>query len=185
MNIDKLLITFAFALVVFAPRAFAQNSGSAKVGGLFGYSVPDAENVNPYIMYGMTGSASLAPTFSIGGYYLVANKAQGSGARKFEHSVHGVQALYQIAGGEGETFVGLRAGLSKLRTDDSGNKVIFSPYHYGLVGGHDYRIASWMSLGFEGSFLIFRKSTTTSAGTQIAEPKFKSISFLLSLKFHF
>lgn len=181
----KTLITVTLiVLASYAAQSSAQNDAGAQVGVLYGLSVPDAQNSNPRSLYGVKGTANLSPSLSLGGYYLVNSAEEGSGGRKFEYSLHGIEGAFRIPKGAGATFVGLRAGLSKVRSESTtGDKYILSPYHYGLVTGHDFSLTKWLSIGFEGSYIVFEGSKTTENGTLYEEEPFNAISFLVSLQF--
>jgi hypothetical protein len=84
--------------------------------------------------------------------------------------------------GTGDTYFGVRFGLAKVKTDESGVDVIFSPYHYGIVAGYDYLLASWLAIGFEGSYLFVDGSNTTTSGTQYEEDDFSTVHFLVTLQ---
>ena len=162
------------------------NVGGAKVGVIMGYSVPDADNTKPRRNWGGVGSAMLNPKFSIDGYYLVADKQTGTSAREFKYSTHGLGVTYHTEAGKGDTFFGLRAGLSKVETNDgAGTSLVFSPYHWGIASGYDYKLWSTFSVGFEGSFLLFDNSETTAGGTSYTEDQFRTINFSVTAKFAF
>jgi hypothetical protein len=163
--------------------AWAQEAGNgAKAGLAFGYIVPDADDTNPRKISGVTGMADLTPAFSFGGYYLLSPSEDGTGGRDFAVSIHGLAAMYNLVGNRGTTFFGVRAGLSKVRTENSGVKLIFSPYHYGIAAGYDYYVLSRLTFGFEGNFLRYKESNTTEGGTKYIEPSFNTVSFLIALK---
>lgn len=162
-------------------NVLAEGGGGSQMGILYGLSVPDAENTNPHHMYGVKGSAFLAPVFSVGGYYLISGKTEGGGGDKFDWSLHGLEASYHIPSGSGDTFVAFRAGLSKIRTQKNSVDVIFSPYHYGIASGYDYYLTSWLSLGFEGSYYHVQKSRTDLNSVRYDNDSFNIMSFMVSL----
>ena len=167
-------------------ESFAQaNTGGAKVGLMMGYSVPDADNTKPRRNWGAVGSAMLGAKFSIDGYYLVADKQTGTSAREFKYSTHGLGVTYHTVAGKGDTFFGLRAGLSKVETNQSGVDVVFSPYHWGIASGYDYKIWKALTLGFQGSLLLFDDSDTSVNGTNYTEDQFRTINFSVTAKFSF
>lgn len=187
-NLRSLNYALIVLLILFMGKlasAQAQNTGGAKAGVLFGFSVPDAENSRPLQMWGVTGSAQILPSISLGGYYQLADKRQGSGGREFTYSIHGVSLTYHIQAGQGDTFFGLQAGITKTEVPIDGEDVIFSPYHYGVKSGYDYSLLPYLTAGFEGSFLRFNKSETTTGGETYNEGSFHSINFLVSLKVKF
>lgn len=171
------------AMIISAP-SLAQESKGATVGMLLGLSVPDAEDTDPIHLDGVTGMTGFGANFQFGGYYLIPGKAEGKDGRKFQYSMHGLQAAYLPGGsGQGTTFFGLRFGLSKVKTKNSlDENLIFSPYHYGIFAGHDYTFWSWLSFGFEGSFYHFEPDRTTQSGVVYTEDAFNVISFMLAFK---
>ena len=164
----------------------ANQGGGAKAGLVIGYTVPDADNTKPHRLWGLSGTAMVNKSWGLNGYYMLADKQVGTSVRQFEHSVHGIGILYHVPGGNGETFYGVRAGLSKLETVQTGNvNVTFSPNHWGIVAGYDYTLFSFVTIGFEGNYLMFDDSEATVGGTDYIEDKFRSISFAGSLKIKF
>jgi hypothetical protein len=83
----------------------------------------------------------------------------------------------------GDAFISLRIGLTKIVNSPAGTPITFSPYHYGLVGGYDYTVAKYLVLGFEGSFLRVLPGRTSLTGTVYERDAFNIISFLLTLQF--
>lgn len=172
-------------LVLVSPAAQADGKGS-QFGLLYGLSVPDAQNTNPFRMFGVKGEAFLLPTFSAGGYYLQSDKSgQQSVANKFSYSLTGIETAYHLPSASGDTYIALRIGVTKLLATSGGNDLIFSPYHYGLATGYDFYIGEYLSLGFEGSYLHAQPGRTqNSSGIEFNEPSFNILSFLVSLQFH-
>lgn len=168
-----------------SPKLWAQDEGGAQFGMIGGFSVPDADNSSPRMIHGFKGAAFISPNFSLGGYYLLHGKNQGSGGRKFQYSLHGIEAAYHVPSGSGDTFVALRAGLSKVHTEVESTQelLLYSPNHFGLTSGFDYFITSWFSLGFEGSFIKVQASRTSVLGTVYNEDSFSIINFLVSMQF--
>lgn len=157
--------------------------GGSQMGILYGYSVPDADNANPHKMFGVKGTANIAGSFNMGGYYLVTGGEVGTGGDKFDYSIHGIEGIFQLgAGGSGKTFLGLRVGIAKVRTEESGTNLIFSPYHYGPVCGYDFNFTSWLSFGFEGSFVYVEKANTVKSSVQYDNDSFSVLSFLATLQ---
>ena len=169
--------------ILSSPQLLQAADQTSQMGLLFGLSVPNADNTNPRQLYGIRGSAFVTPSLSLGGYYLVSGKIEGKDGRDFDYSLHGIEGAYHIVSPRGDTFMGLRVGLSKVRTDVSGTKVIHSPDHVGVALGYDYYLTTWMSVGFEGSYVRVKSSESTQTGGQFAEDSFNIISFLLSLQF--
>jgi hypothetical protein len=181
------LILFLILILTIGTAKIAHAEGGAsgsQLGVLYGQSVPDADNANPRRFFGVKGSAFLGSNFSFGGYVLNSQQDIGTGGTTFTYMVNGIEATYHLGGGSGDTFVGARVGLTKVRTDVvSGIDAIYSPYHYGIVSGYDFPIMSWFSVGFEGSFLHVEKSSTTKSGTTYTLEGFSVINFLVSLQF--
>lgn len=169
-------------LFIAGTNAFAQEAGGSQFGAVYGLSVPDADNTNAHKLFGAKGSAFLKPTFSIGGYYFVADNDQGTGGREFDYSLSGLETTFHMPAGTGDTFFGIRFGLTKVKTDFSGEEVILSPYHYGIVAGYDYLMAPWLAIGFEGSYLYVEDSNTTKNSIRYDEDTFSTIHFLVTLQ---
>lgn len=174
-----------FLLIFMLPMiAVGQDAGGAKVGLLYGYTVPDAANTQPRQLIGFTGAAKVTPTISLGGYYLISDVQANPGGRLFDYSVHGLMATYHTASGSGDTFYGVKAGLTKISTvDSSGDDVLLSPYHYGVAVGYDHLVFSRFTVGFEGSFMRYEKSEATNSNGTYQEDTFNTISFTVSFKF--
>lgn len=172
------------AMFVGSSVSFAQESGSSSQFGLvYGYSVPDTSNTKHFGLFGVKGSAFLSPKFSFGGYFLVSDSAgQASSADKFSYSLHGVEAIYHFGGGNGDTFTGVRIGVSKVNQNPDGNDVTYSPYHYGVVSGHDFYLGKYFSVGFEGSYIHLQPGKATGGGTTYERDSFNIINFLVSLQ---
>jgi hypothetical protein len=104
------------AILMTGAQASADGKGS-QFGFMYGHSVPDAENTNPYILAGVKGEAFFLPTLSAGGYYLVSDgSGEPSVLDKFRYSIHGVQTAFHMAASGGDTWVALRVGLTKVKT---------------------------------------------------------------------
>jgi hypothetical protein len=178
-----LLLSFALG----AREGFAQSNAPASQFGLvMGYSVPDAENTKPFQLYGVKGAAFLSPIFSFGGYYLLSDTSgQPSSSDKFSYSLHGIEAAYHFGGTNGDTFTGVRIGLTKVHQTPEGQNVTFSPYHWGVVSGHDFHVLSWLSLGFEGSYIHAQRGRTSVGTDRFERKSFNIISFLLTAQFRF
>ncbi len=180
---NGLFILIASLTLVFSVNVFAADR-AAQAGMMYGYSVPDAQNTNPYILMGVKGSAFITPSFSTGGYFLVSDK-QGapSSADKFRFSVSGVHATAHIPNGTGDTFIGLRIGITKVNRNPNGVDATFSPYHYGIATGYDYHVRPYFSLGFEGSYLHVQPGKTTQNGTVVEMDAFNIMSFMITAQF--
>lgn len=184
----KVIVGIVILILTSSNLVLAQNnSGGAKAGLIYGYNVPDADNTKPHRAWGLTGSAMISANISFGGYYILADKQEGTGGRQFETSLHGLSLSHNIPASNGVTFMGIRAGISKLETTDvaSGDELIYSPYHWGIAAGYDHKVASFLSIGFEGSYLIFDDSETSTNGATYTEDSFRSIMFAVSTKILF
>ncbi len=171
-----------FAILASGPLLAADRA--AQAGFMYGYSVPDAQNTNPFILYGVKGSAFLSNNFSTGGYFLVSDK-QGapSSQEKFRYSVSGVHATAHIPSGTGDTFVGVRIGITKVNRNPNGLDSTFSPYHYGLATGYDYHFTPYLTLGFEGSYLHIQPGKTSQSGTVVEMDAFNIMNFMMTVQF--
>lgn len=179
MGRSVVVLSLVLASVI-GGSAMAADRG-AQAGFLYGYSVPDAPNTAPFTLFGVKGSAFLHPMFSTGGYFLTSDK-QGapSETEKFRYSLHGVDATLHLPGGGGDTYVGLRVGITKVKTNPGGTDAVFSPYHYGIATGYDYPLFTFLVIGFEGSYLHVQNGKTTQNGTSILYDSFNVMSFLIT-----
>jgi hypothetical protein len=174
---------FILLLLFAALPAWGQGS---QMGIVYGLSVPDAQNTNPYMMIGFRGAARLAPFFSTGGYYYQSDKQGAPSAdEKFRYSLAGVEATYHRVEGKGDTHFGARMGITKINTNPNGTDSTFSPYHFGIATGYDYMMTSWFTVGFEGSYLHVQRGKTTQNGTTILLNSFNIMSFLATFQFRF
>lgn len=164
--------------------AFADDIKHAQFGILYGLSVPDQPNTSSFHLTGIHGEAIVTPAFSIGGYHLVSDRTgQTSQLFKFQYSLTGVEAAYHLPVTSGDTFMAFRMGMTKLQMNPSGSDVIYAPYHYGVTVGYDYYWTSWLSLGFEGSYLHVLPGRAFINSTQIDQPSFNLMNFLVALQF--
>ncbi|MGE4133027.1 MAG: hypothetical protein AB7F86_15405, partial [Bdellovibrionales bacterium] len=148
--------------------ARAADSGGANFGALYGVSIPDVENTSPYMLMGFKGSAFLAPFFSTGGYYLASDKqGQPSATDKYTYILAGVEGMYHIPSGAGDTYFGLRIGISKVKTNPSSVDTTFSPYHYGIATGYDYTLWNLIVIGFEGSYIHLQTGKSHQSGVTV------------------
>ncbi len=165
----------------FAGPALAQEGSSASIGLIYGVSVPDASDTTARYLGGLTGSVRLASNFTLGGYFVSSAGPQEPGGRNFNYSIHGLRALYQMGG----TYFGLMGGLTKVKTVQDDVSLIFSPYHYGILSGHDFPLWNWISIGFDGFLIKVENSNTTIGATRYHEDPFNIIGFSGTLKFQF
>lgn len=180
---NGLFILTAVLALAFCVNAFAADR-AAQAGFMYGYSVPDAQNTNPYILHGVKGSAFITPNFSTGGYFLMSDKQGAPNAQeKFRFGLSGVHATAHIPNGSGDTFVGIRIGITKVNTNPGGIDATFSPYHYGIGTGYDYHILPYLSVGFEGSYLHIQPGKTTQNGNTIEMDSFNIMSFMITAQF--
>lgn len=162
--------------------AFAEKG--AQFGMVWGLSVPDAQNTNPYTLYGVKGEAILSPQFSTGGYFFASNRAgELSDSQKFRYSLTGVQATYHVPATGGDMYFALRVGVTKLQKSISPTlDGTFSPYHYGITTGYDYFIGEMLSIGFEGSYLHVLPGRTNLNSVDYEQDSFNIINFLITLQ---
>ena len=158
--------------------------GGAYVGGVYGISVPDADNTKLHKFLGFTGGANITPAILIGGYYFATAEDTGS-AIKFDYTLLGLEFSYNISPAPKNVFIGFRAGISKLETLVGATDFTLSPYHYGIVSGYNYFIWSHLSFGIEGSFMSFQTSKTTVGSETTTQNSFHIINFLVSFKLWF
>ena len=179
---STILIFAALAALLSTPVAAQSSTGSAHFGVVWGLSVPDADNTTPQQIYGVKGAAKLNPSISLGGYYLLSGPPEGSDGIDFEYSLHGLETSYHFPSGNGDTFVSLRYGLTKVKTEKLTENVIFSPYHYGISVGHDFFIGNYFSFGFEGAALTVNESSTTKDSVDYTEDSLTIIMFMLNFQ---
>lgn len=172
-----------FIAMGYSSMARAESGSGSQFGAIYGLSVADAQNTNPHILTGFKGAALLTANFSLGGYYMYTGKEYGSGSEKFDYVLQGLEGAFHIPSGGGDTFFGVRVGLSKFNTKPTGVDVIFSPYHYGVAAGYDYVLSSWLTFGFEGSYLYVEKSHATKNSVRYDQESIGMINFLVALQF--
>jgi len=183
--VERRILGLILILLFCSGPAFAQDAGGpgAQFGILYGRSVPDAENTNPFGLAGVKGEGFVTPVFTLGGYYLVSDKSgEPAQTDKFRYSLHGIQGSYRMPSAKGEAFLSLRTGITKLKTTNDGLDRTFSPYHYGVATGYDFVLLSWLSVGFEGSYLHVQDSKTTEVGARFQERSFNIINFMVALQ---
>ena len=76
-------------------------------------------------------------------------------------------------------------GITKIETNPNGSNVTFSPYHYGIATGYEYKLMERIVLGFEGSYIHVQRGKTTQNGATILQDSFNIMSFLGTLQFKF
>lgn len=177
-----------FILIIGLTLVFSVNSHAvdraAQAGFLYGYSIPDAPNTNPYMLFGIKGAAFLSPTFSTGGYFLSSDKqGQPSMEDKFRYSLAGVHATFHIPKGQGDTYFGFRLGITKVNSNPNSIDATFSPYHYGIATGYDFHVLPYLNIGFEGSYLHAQPGKTTQNGNPVEMKSFNIMSFMISAQF--
>ena len=166
--------------VVFAAASFAQSGsqGSGYVGLVYGLSVPDIANTKTHQLYGVKGGSQVSESWGFGGYHMISSEAKGPNSGDFSFSLTGLELRSFLTTGEKKVYVGIRAGVSKINMVESSNDVIFSPYHYGIVSGYDFKLFKYFNVGIEGSFLAMQRSLTDSASNEIELKPFHVMSFL-------
>src|SRR5690606_34173823 len=102
---------------------------------------------------------------------------------KFRYSVSGVHATAHIPNGSGDTFVGVRIGITKVNRNPNGIDATFSPYHYGVGTGYDYHVAPYFSIGFEGSYLHVQPGRTTQTGKIVEMDSVNIMGFMIGPQF--
>ena len=99
--------------------------------------------------------------------------------------MHGIEALLNLGGGKGDTFISFRVGITKIRTEVNSVDCIFSPYHYGFASGYDFLITSWLTAGFDGSFMYVQGSSLNKGGFNNELKGFSVLNFLATLQLKF
>ena len=180
-NQGRFFILFLFsALIAWGPALHADKG--SEFGFLWGLSVPDAQNTKSFKVWGIKGNSFVAPWLSLGGYYMQSDRSgQLSSNQKFAYELTGVEPAYHIPSQTGDTFIALRMGMTKLQTNPALTDAVFSPYHYGLATGYDYYITTYLSIGFEGSYLHVLPGRTQINGTDYLTDSFNIINFLIIL----
>jgi len=172
-------------LLLFLLPLQALAEGTTFVGLTYGLAVPDAKNTKIHQMYGLVGGAQIATNIGVGGYHMMTNSEAGPNNGKFSYSITGIEVRTYLSTGPKLVFVGLRGGVSKITSMHLEEEIIFSPYHWGLVSGFYFPFYKLLHFGFEGSYLGFQRSETTSGDEAILFPAFNAISFLAVLSIHF
>lgn len=167
-----LIAAIAILTLGLATPAHAAEIPHAWVGGLFGLSVPNADNTSSRGMYGITLGAKLGDNLGLGGYYMSSQKDE-SIIGKFNYDLFGVQLSFHFDGDATGAWFGGRIGTSKVNTT-SGS---YSPMNLGAVGGYDYLLAEHISLGGEVNWMSI-SSASPQAG-------FSTLNFLAALKLWF
>lgn len=179
-------LSSSIAILIAAPSFEpAHAEGGSQLSFDYGLSVPDMANTNPHDMWGVKGSTFWGSNFSIGGYYLLSRYQQGLSGQSFDYTLSGVEAAFHLPNGGGDTYLGIRGGLTKVHQIPGGVDVIYSPYHYGLVLGYDYVVGSVFTVGFEGTYLHVEAANTTVNNVEYDEAKFGLMNFLVSFGFRF
>lgn len=177
----------ALLLCLWATSAFAGDKAS-QFGITYGFSVPDANNVGAFKMYGFKGEYFVTQSISVGGYFLISDTAGQTSIQandKFSYSLHGLDTAYHMPGSNGESFVAFRVGVTKVHMNPAGQDIIYSPYHYGFASGYDFFVTNSISLGFEGSYLHVLPGRAMYNNVTYDQPSFNIISFMLSTQFRF
>lgn len=172
-----LILPLLFALEGFA----AEGGGGGYATLIYGLSVPDSANTTMHTVYGFTGGSQITSLLSIGGYHAVSSENDGPGNAPFSYSLTGLESRVNLVTGEKNVFIGLRAGIAKVNSSSTGTKVTFSPYHYGIVSGFNFKLWSIIYVGFEGSFIEIEDSSALSGATTINYQSFHNINFFGTL----
>ncbi|MDZ4663029.1 MAG: hypothetical protein SGJ18_15565 [Pseudomonadota bacterium] len=170
---------FVILALGFSQNTSAQSaSGAGYFGFAYGLSVPDAQNTVDHRLSGVIGGGKVSETTSFGGYHLESTSEDGPNSTKFNYGITGLEGRLNLTTGEKQVYIGIRTGVAKINTAISGNTVVFSPYHWGIMGGYSYNIYWRLNFGIEGSYIAFERSQTSSAGTEVELQPFHIINFL-------
>jgi hypothetical protein len=168
-----------------SPKLMAADCG-AQLGIVAGLSVPDAENPRSYYLYGIKGQAFIDSQLSLGGYHFLSDRSgEVDLAHKFRYALTGIEGAYHFSSQKGDTFIGLRLGLTKVLRTQSAYDFTFSPYHYGFVVGYDYYLSKVFSVGFEASYLHVFPSRTNRDGVDYNAAPFNLVNFLVTGQIRF
>lgn len=182
MNIGKAIRLTALVLALSIPN-LAKADPAGWVGGLFGLSIPNANNTTSRGAFGITGGAKLGSEWGIGGYYLTSSKDETGG--KFGYDLYGVEFAYHFEGEAAGVYLGGRVGTSKLTSSAAGTDFTTSPLNYGAVAGFNHFLGERVSLGGELNFFSIPESSTTVGATTSTIAGFTMLNFLASAKFWF
>ncbi len=170
----------------FSQNLLAQSSGGAGyVGFAYGLSVPDAANTIDHKLSGVVGGGKISDQASFGGYHMTSSAEDGPNSADFSFGITGLEARLNLTTGEKQVYIGLRTGVAKVTTTINSNPIVFSPYHWGIIGGYSYNIYWRINLGIEGSYIGFERSSTTSASVTEELQPFHIINFLGMLTLSF
>jgi hypothetical protein len=164
-------LAVAFLTTMAARPAHAIEIPHAWAGGLFGLSVPNADDTTSRGMYGITAGAKLGDNLGLGAYYLTSHKDESS--TQFNYDLYGVQLSYHFDGEASGAWFGGRIGTSKV-TVGADSK---SPLNIGVVGGYDYMLVDHLSIGGEVNWMSISEASPISG--------FSSLDFLAALKLWF
>lgn len=181
INKSKLLIALTALTIAIPSISHADPRGW--VGGLFGLSIPNADNTTSRPIYGITGGAKLGSDFGIGAYYLTSTKEEDvlGGKTKFDYDLYGIEGAIHFEGEANGVYLGGRVGTSKLKVGSGVLQVTTSPMHYGLVAGYNHMLGDNFSLGGEANFFSIPESS--SSGVTI--DGFTMLNFIASAKLWF
>ena len=175
----KLKTFFVMLILGLSQNTFAQSAGGAGYFGfVYGLSVPDAANTIDHKLSGIVGGGKVSDTTSFGGYHLESTTEDGPNGAGFRFGITGLEGRMNLTTGEKQVYIGIRAGVAKVNTTTNSSAVIFSPYHWGLIGGYSYNIFWIVNLGIEASYIGFERSRTTSSGADVELQPFHIINFL-------
>ncbi|MCB0366763.1 MAG: hypothetical protein H6624_10740 [Bdellovibrionaceae bacterium] len=177
-GISKWVLTVLFSMLTAGVVAQSGNQGGGYVGIVYGLSVPDIANTKTHQLYGVKGGSQISDSYGFGGYHMVSSEETGRNNGDFSFSLTGLEFRSFLTGGDKKVYVGVRAGVSKFNTVENSTDVIFSPYHYGIVSGYDFKLFSLLNVGIEGSFMAMQRSLTTAGSTEVELKPFHLMSFL-------
>jgi hypothetical protein len=171
------LLILSVCLLGFSSPVWAQARGY--LGAQGGISVPDYDDTSSRFAFGFSGGARLDGEFGIGAYYLSSAKEETMDGvdRDFNFQLYGFEGSYHFEGVADGAYLGVRAGISKVKASD----VDFSPTNYGALFGYDYFVNPMWSIGLEGSYFHVEGDTKDNATLD----SFNSLQLLASTKVWF
>lgn len=171
----------ALILLATSSQAWGQ---SAWVGGLFGLSIPNAENTTSRGTYGITGGAKIGSELGAGAYFLTSAKDEARG--KFDYELYGVELAYHFEGEANGVYAGARLGTSKVTGSNvAAGTFSTSPMHYGAVVGLNKMLGENFSLGGEAAFFQVASANTTAGLATVSIPSFTTLNFMATAKLWF
>jgi hypothetical protein len=178
---------FLFLNVAQAKVSSSDPAGWA--GGLFGVSVPNADNTTSRSIYGLTAGAKIGSDLGIGGYYMSSSKDEtvAGVSSKFAYDLYGVEVGMHFEGEAKGAYFGGRLGTSKVTASVAGASISTSPFHWGAFVGYNHMIGGNFSLGGDVNFFSLAQSSATPLGSTTSQTinAFNVLNFMASAKFWF